>query len=73
MKTPITPEALIEMQECPDCKGSGAIIIERIQQICCMNFDRTGGCCNYPITERVQDQEQCCMCFATGYIPTPPQ
>ena len=55
-------------QICPDCNGTGIIVSERIEPRCCMNFNESGGCCNYPLPDYLQEQEQCRKCQATGLL-----
>jgi len=57
-----------DRKKCTECEGSGLIIDTRIEPRCCMNFTESGGCCNYPVPDQVQDVTQCQRCKATGLV-----
>ena len=52
---------------CPECEGSGIVIGIQYTAGCCGYANEDGSCCNNPIPEPIQVQEQCHKCRTTGY------
>jgi len=55
---------------CTECEGSGIVIGIQYTAGCCGYANEDGSCCNNPIPEQIQVQEQCFKCKATGYVHT---
>lgn len=53
---------------CPECGGSGIVYNVDYVAGCCRCPNEDGSCCNVPIPEPVQVQEQCSNCQATGVV-----
>ncbi len=55
---------------CKECEGDGIITAIDYTPACCGFANSDGSCCNNPIQEQIQVQEQCHNCKATGYLET---
>jgi len=58
--------SLLRVANCPNCDGSGGIVIESvgIEAGCCGNVMSTGECCGnaIPVPVQIQELEQCQWC-----------
>ena len=60
------PDPITYKNKCLKCNGTGQIVEEKMQQICCENFLEIGLCCQYYKMDIAERPYKCEACDSTG-------